>query len=241
MEDHKIGASQSFVDTANEFERIERILLYLRVSNSCINDNIDTSVQKLKEYNDKLEAPYNFYRTKEKEFLNIENYEHSLSTMMYIRTIDNFINYFKEVLGEIVLIEPQILKSNEKESLEFILSFENYEELVNAITEKKIEALFYHGINDIKEYFSKKLKIEIFEENYDSINLLVKQRNLAVHNRSKISKSFIKEFPEEQFEENLYLNFDFKYVEKIAMELYKIVNDLDYKLTDKYNLKKVYY
>ncbi|WP_299126209.1 hypothetical protein [uncultured Winogradskyella sp.] len=241
MEENKTGATQSFVNSANEFERIERILLYLKVSNFRINDNIELSIKKLKEYNEKLEVPYNFYRAKEEDFLNIETYEHSLATMMYIRTIDNFINYFKEIISEVVLTKPQILKSNEKETLEFILSFENFEELVNAITEKKVESLFYHGINDIKDYFLKKLNIEIFKENFKEINLLVKQRNLAVHNRAKISKNFVQEFPSQEFEKDLYLNFDFKYVEKITMELYKIINEIDFDIAKKYHLKKVYY
>lgn len=241
MTEIKAGATQSFVNTANEFERIERILLYFKVSNYSINRDINLSIKKLKEYNDELEVPYEFIRVKERDFLSIKTYEHSLATMMYIRTIDNFINYFKEVLSEVVQINPQILKSKEKESLEFILSFENHEDLINAITEKKVESLFYHGINDIKEYFSKRLNIEIFEENYGNINLLVKQRNLAVHNRAKISKSFVEEFPGHGFEENLYLDFNFDFVEKITMELYKILNEIDPKIAEKYKLKLVYY
>ncbi|WP_330746980.1 hypothetical protein [Chryseobacterium sp. CP-77] len=122
----------------------------------------------------------------------------SLGTMMYIKIVDNFQNYFKEILSEIVKIRPEILKSKETEKLDFILSFNSREEMINAISEKKINSLFYLGINDLKKYFSKKLNVEIFKDREYEINLIVKQRNLAVHNRSVINKEFITEFPNEK-------------------------------------------
>jgi len=37
---------------------------------------------------------------------------------MYIKSVDNFQNYFKEILSEIVLSRPEILKSKETERLD---------------------------------------------------------------------------------------------------------------------------
>lgn len=241
MSEVKTRGTKSYIDTANEFEKIERILLYFKVSNFCINQDMDLSVKKLKEFNGQLNVPYEFSQIKEREFIKIENYEHSLASMMYIRTLDNFINYFKEILSEVVKIQPKLLKSKDKETLEFILSYDSYEDLIHAITEKKVEALFYHGIADIKDYFKTRLGIEIFEDSFDNINLLIKQRNLAVHNRGKITKEFIKQFPNEKFIENLFLNFTFDYVEKILMVLYKIVSKIDDQISKKFNLNTISY
>jgi NAD+--asparagine ADP-ribosyltransferase len=234
-------ASKSFITAGVEFENIERILLYFKVSNNLINEDILKSIAKLKTFNESLEIPYDLDPKLEREFLEINYYEKTLSTMMYVKTIDNFENYFKEILSEIVISDPRVLKSKETEQLDFILSFTNYQSLVNAIAEKKIEALFYQGIVGIQKFFHARTGVEVFKEKSEQINLLVKQRNLAVHNRSKISKEFIRQFPNENFEEAMYLNFTFDYVEKIVPALYKIINELDYEFTKKFNINQVDY
>jgi hypothetical protein len=237
----KNKASQSFITAAVDFENIERILLYFKVSSNLINEDLLKSIAKLKSFNDKLEVPYQLDPKLEKEFLEVNYYEKALSTMMYVKTIDNFENYFKEILSEIVISEPRVLKSKETEQLDFILSFTDHQSLINAIAEKKIEALFYQGIDGIQKFFKERIGVEVFKEKSDQINLLVKQRNLAVHNRSKISKEFMRQFPDENFVENMYLNFTFDYVEKIVPALYKIINELDYEFSKKFNLNQIEY
>lgn len=237
----KDKASQSFIKAVTEFESIERILLYFRVSNNLVNENRIRSIAKLNVFNEKLEIPYVLDPEQEKEFLEINYYETTLSTMMYIKTIDNFENYFKDILSEIVINDPRVLKSKETEQLDFILSFTDYQSLINAIADKKIESLFYQGIDGIQKFFRERIGVEIFEEKSADINLLVKQRNLAVHNRSKISKEFIRQFPGEDFVENMYLKFTFDYVQQLVPALYKIVNQLDYTFSDKFDLKQVEY
>lgn len=235
----KNKASQSFINSAVEFENIERILLYFKVSNNLINEDLLKSITKLKSFNEKLEAPYVLDANQEKEFLEVNYYETTLSTMMYVKAIDNFENYFKDILSEIVISEPRVLKSKEAEPLDFILSFNDYQSLITAIADKKVEALFYQGIEGIQKFFKERIGIEIFKEKSYEINLLIKQRNLAVHNRSKISKDFIRQFPNENFTENMYLSFKFDYVEKIIPALYKIINELDYAFSDKFNIAQV--
>lgn len=239
----KNQASKSYITAAFEFENIERILLYLKVSNYLINEDLLKSIAKLKTFNNSLEIPYEFDSKMEKEFLEINYYENTLSTMMYVKTIDNFENYFKEILSEIVSCDPRVLKSKETEQLDFILSFSDYQSLINAVAEKKIEALFYQGIEGIKKFFKERIGIDIFKdkEKSEQIHLLIKQRNLAVHNRSKISKEFIRQFPNENFEENAYIIFTFDYIEKIVPALYKIINELDYEFTNKFEINQVEY
>lgn len=237
----KNKASRSFINAAREFESIERLLLYFKVSNNLINEDILKSVTKLKAFNENLEIPYELNFEQEKEFLEINYYETTLSTMMYIRTIDNFENYFKEILSEVVSKDPRVLKSKETEQLDFILSFDDYKSLVDAISDKKIESLFYQSIEGIQKFFKDRIGVELFKEKSDQISLLIKQRNLAVHNRSKISKDFVRQFPNENLVVDMYLGFKFDYVEKLVPALYKIVNELDYELSDKYNLEQIEY
>ena len=93
----KNKASNAFATAASEFENIERILLYFQVSNNLINEDLIKSIAKLKTFNDNLEIPYDLNPKLEKEFLEINYYEKTLSTMMYVQTIDNFENYFLEI------------------------------------------------------------------------------------------------------------------------------------------------
>lgn len=229
--------NRAYINAANDFEKVERLIIYFKTSNYLINKDFQIAQNKITELNNSLEIPYTNESNFGKETLDINFYEMSLGSMMYIKTVDNFQNYFKEILSEIVKIRPEILKSKETEKLDFILSFNSREEMINAIAEKKINSLFYLGINDIKKYFSEKLNVEIFKDREYEINLIVKQRNLAVHNRSVINKEFITEFPNEKdLTEGLSLKFDFTYVEKINHILYSIINDIDKKLSQKYNL-----
>ncbi|ROI06758.1 hypothetical protein EGI16_02300 [Chryseobacterium sp. G0240] len=229
--------NRAYINAANDFEKVERLIIYFKTSNYLINKDFQIAQNKITELNNSLEIPYTNESNFDKETLDINFYEMSLGSMMYIKTVDNFQNYFKEILSEIVKIRPEILKSKETEKLDFILSFNSREEMINAIAEKKINSLFYLGINDIKKYFSEKLNVEIFKDREYEINLIVKQRNLAVHNRSVINKEFITEFPNEKdLTEGLSLKFDFTYVEKINHILYSIINDIDKKLSQKYNL-----
>ncbi|TDQ73837.1 hypothetical protein [Sphingobacterium yanglingense] len=234
-------ASQAFINAGVEFESIERILLYLRVSNSLINEDILKSVKKLTEFNSKLELSYELDAKREEDFLKVNHYERMLSIMMYIRLIDNFESYFKDILSEIVFKNPKVLSSNETEKLDFILSFDDYPSLIKEIASKRIEALFYQNIDNIQKFFKERVGIQIFKEKADDINLLIKQRNLAVHNRSKITKEFIRLFPNKEFVEGMVLKFDFAYIERLIPALYKIINELDYEICAKFDLKEVEY
>ncbi|HIB8181445.1 TPA: hypothetical protein ACWX1I_002851 [Elizabethkingia anophelis] len=229
--------NRAYINAANEFEKIERLIIYFKTSNYLINTNYQTAQNKLTELNNSLEVPFPNENSFENETLDIQFYEASLGSMMYIKSVDNFQNYFKEILSEIVLSRPEILKSKETERLDYILSFNSRDEMIKAIAEKKINSLFYLGINDIKKYFLEKLNVEIFKDKEYEINLIVKQRNLAVHNRGLITQEYIKEFPNEKdLIEGHYLKFDFIYIEKINHILYSIINEIDKILSKKYNL-----
>ena len=143
---------------------LKELFFTLKFSNQLINEDLLKSINKLKSFNEQLQIPYKLDSEKEKEFLEINYYEKSLSTMMYIKTIDNFENYFKEVLSEIVIKDPRVLKSKETEQHDFILSFDDYSSLINAIAEKKVEALFYQGIDNIQKFFKDRIGIDIFKE-----------------------------------------------------------------------------
>jgi hypothetical protein len=173
----------------------------------------------------------------------LENYDVYLGQMTYSRSIDNALCYFKDILVEVIIKKPEILKSNEKESIEYILSFKSIEELTKDLIERKINELFYGGIKDIKAFFKKKLNIEMFKdkESEDNFNQLIKQRNLIVHNRGIISKEFASEFPTHKDLIGKRLNFTFDNLTMISIILNNIIVEIDVTLRKKFNLNETSY
>ena len=99
----------AYINAANDFEKVERLIIYFKTSNYLINTNFQTAQNKIEELNNALEIPYLNENNFDNETLNINFYEMSLGSMMYIKIVDNFQNYFKEILSEIVKIRPDIL------------------------------------------------------------------------------------------------------------------------------------
>lgn len=241
-------ATNSFLRFLGEMQQSEMLISYLEVSNKFIVENKAEARNNFFAIYDHAGNPTeirNMLENQSDAFLNIEYYNIPLSSMIYVRSIDNFITYFKEILSEIVLVKPQILKSQESESLEFILSYDSLDELISAIATKKIEELFYKGIEEIEKFFKSRLKIDIFDtvDQKEKLNFLIKQRNLTVHNRRRISKEFAKqfskEFPELENKIGEYLNFDFLYVNRINLYLYNFLAQKDEEISNKFKLEKI--
>ncbi|MCW3071307.1 MAG: hypothetical protein JWO44_1197 [Bacteroidetes bacterium] len=168
-------------------------------------------------------------------------YEQFYSQMQYARSVDNIITYFKDILAEVVSERPEILKSSEVERLDFILQFETMEEFVDAMVEKKTEELFYRGIDKIEEFFINKLNLKLFKSDIEknAFNLIIKNRNLIVHNRGRVNSQFLKEFPFLKFEKGQFLRYAFQDLADLSVALTNIAGHLDYEIAKKYKLKRI--
>lgn len=237
-------STESFIRFCQAAQRSEMLISYLEVSSKLISKNNDEAKQYFKGIYDHVHNPEIAKESLSNNmdtFLNIGFYEEHLCSMIYVSAIDNLIIYFKEILSEVVFAKPQILKSQETERLDFILEHESISDLINAISDKKIEELFYKGIEDIEKFFKSRLGIDIFKtkEAKESINRLIKQRNLTVHNRRKISKDFAKQFPDVENSIGQYLIFEFSYISTINLQLFNFVASMDEEISKKFELKKV--
>lgn len=238
-------ATKSLVTFCNEVENCEFLMIFLALGNFHINKNKKYAKEQIINI---FQDDSNKVSNQLVEFLKVSNidhlfnnktYERFFGQMSFARSIDNFISYFKDILSEIVLINPNILKSKEKERLDFILSFESLSDLHKAISEKKIEELFYKGIYDIEKFFVDRLGIILFknEEDKNGINYIIKQRNLIVHNRGKISKEFIAEFPERKHTAGLYLFYTYEDISLLNLQLQNFLVDLDEEISKKFKLE----
>lgn len=237
-------ATKSLILFNNETEQTELLMFFILIGNKYISENKEDARKVLINT---YEDPTNEISTKLVELLRTKHadklfdsdfYARHFSQMAYSRSIDNFITYFKDILAEVVLKKPQVLKSKDQEKLDFILNHDNFEDLLKAISEKKIEELFYKGILDIEKFFLERLGINIFKdkETRTTINRLIKQRNLIVHNRGKISKEFANEFKDEKYEVGLYLVFNYDDISKLNLFLSNFLVDIDTEISNKFKL-----
>lgn len=240
-------ATQSFLNFADEIEQTELLMFFLLEGGKHISEDKASAKNSLASMHRDNDNPVS---QKFIDHINSEKadplfdtffYERHFSQMTYARSIDNFITYFKEILAEIVNKRPEVLRSKDQEKLDFILSFESMQELLKALSEKKIEELFFKGISDIEKFFKERLGVDFFKEELvrKNTNRLIKQRNLIVHNRGRVSKEFVREFPESGFTENLYLAFTYKGISNLNLILYNYVVDLDREIVKKFNLDLV--
>lgn len=222
------------------------LLYYILVLDSYIDD--DKKQQALDDLIQEIYDPKNIVSSKFVDILkndirtdlfDANSYERIFGQMTLCRYVDNFLCYLKDVLVEVVNKKPDVLKSSETEKLEDILSFDTINELREFIIEKKLKALFYKNIEDINKFFTDKLGIDILGESMNELNLLIKQRNVIVHNRAKINDELIELIPQYKGHFNEQLIFKYDKLEHILLFLNNLAVDIDAKLIEKFKLKKI--
>lgn len=236
--------TKSFSVFVTESGTLEFFMLYIVLAEHSDKDNFkDILINHYeKENNDASKALVDYLKESGiDDFFNSDNYEQYFGRMAYTTLTDNALSYFKDILVEVVRKQPNLLMSNEQEELNYILSFDTMDDLVKALTEKKIKKLFYGNIDGIKKFFKKRLNIDLFKNEEDEINfaLLIKQRNLIVHNRSIITEEFANEFIEFKEFINEKLIFSYEQLSKINTIINNIIVEIDIKLQYKYNLEIV--
>jgi hypothetical protein len=112
--------------------------------------------------------------------------------LWYCRMIDKYLIYLSEVLTALFTLKPQMLKSNEKVDLEFVLSFSTMEDLLASLIERKVTSLAFEGMRSLARYFENRLKLPLFsdEEELKTAIIAIEIRNLFVHNDGVVNRMF---------------------------------------------------
>ena len=146
-------------------------------------------------------------------WFSIYKYEKFLGQFLYARGVDNLIMYLKNILEEIVAKQSAILESS------------------------KIKNIAYGKTNDIKRGFEKiEVKLFLNEEDMMWFDEIVKKRNLIVHNRAIINKSFCEKFPNSKFRIGKELSFSYKDISEFYVKLTNFAAPLDSRLAQKFLL-----
>jgi hypothetical protein len=229
----------------SEHERIEALRFYFSAADLALHQNIDSIknifVKKLKSASNGATdiLANNIANGSADAMFQSEAYSGSITQMTFSRSFDNFSTYLKDLLSEIVRIRPEVLRSNEKEQLDFILSFESIDDLRDAIAEKKIDQLFYSGIADILKFFEQKLSVQLIaDENQRSdLTLASAYRNLIVHNRGRINREFLKKHSDKCYKEGQLIELDWQDVSSHNLFYQRIIVRTDNLVSKKFGLK----
>lgn len=110
------------------------------------------------------------------------------------RSVENFLVYVSDVISEVLIACPHLLKSQEQVTLEDVLQHGTIAEFVSWAAEKRVAQLSFQGLDDIAQYVTKRLGLNLHQDEDDWVSLKkgVQLRNLIVHRRSRVDERFIR-------------------------------------------------
>jgi hypothetical protein len=128
----------------------------------------------------------------------LRSYREVLLQMTFSRGADNYLTYVAELLALIFISRPETLRSSETMRLDFVLGHSSFEDLIDALAERRVERLSYQSMRDLASDLSEKLDFGLYSstEELDRIVRIVETRNLTVHNRAVVNRRYLQKLPD---------------------------------------------
>ena len=148
----------------------------------------------------------------------------------------------KDYFQELYFYKPELMKSKKQVvDLEYILQFNNIEDLHKSLSQKELEKLGYINIDDLAALFYKKFNIDI-RKNLDcwfDLRENYYRRNLIVHADGNVSKTYLEKCPLENVKLGQELACDIEYVWKCHRNLDFYMDFIDNSIRKKFHLKSL--
>lgn len=152
------------------------------------------------------------------------------------KAVDDFKYYLSDTLLTIFISKPDALKTKEQISIEEALRYDNREDLVTWLAEKKATSLMYKGIDNVLDFFKNKLGIK-----HDLPSLTISRaksavalRNLYVHKRGIADCKFLQTYSDCSFTAGEYATIPREEVQKCCNSLFSIAEHLNGLLVSKF-------
>lgn len=165
-----------------------------------------------------------------------------LGQMLFCRGVDSFLVYLSDLLMLIFTAEPNILKSNEKVSIEFVLDHLRSGDLLSAIVVKKVTELSYQGMEDLYRFFDEKLKLPLCTnpDDFKRVALFNDIRNIITHNRGTVNEIFKQKQPDHPAQLGAQITFkDHSEVGELIGSLVYLARHLDARAATKFKLPTI--
>lgn len=162
--------------------------------------------------------------------------------VIFVRHVENFLNYLAALLFEVFTQRPETLRSSETIEVARVLRHETIDALVRELAEKKVDALSYSSFADLCDFFQDRFKVALVSESdMKSVIEAIELRNISVHNRCVINQRFVTRTgsPPSAIgkKKDLYSND----LDRIIPLFAKIVKRLDRDICAKLKLKGVHF
>jgi len=200
--------------------------------------------------NKRLSDLYDDAEKKEYYMKQSENQSSELKTMkkhmdifgeiLYVRHVENYINYIAGIINQIFIAKPMTLRSSENITLAEALSQETINDLVLFVAEKKVNQLSYLSLTDLNNYFLDRFGLSLANSiDLQNLFIAVETRNLSVHNRSIINSRYINRM--KISEDNIGKKRIIKYdeLQELSFLLFKCVKSLDNEIKSKFDIKGI--
>lgn len=112
--------------------------------------------------------------------------------VIFVRHVENFLNYLSSLLYEIFTQRPETLRSSDKIEVASVLRHDSVESIVRDLAERKVEALSYSSFADLVEFFQERFNLQLATtDEIRQISEAIEIRNISVHNRCVINKRHV--------------------------------------------------
>lgn len=116
-----------------------------------------------------------------------------LNELVFNRFVDHLYLYLSDILTEVLLFEPNLLKGEGTVPIAVALELGSTEAITKYLAEKKVKDLSYKSLAEFMEYFEKRVGVDlqIEPEIIRDVMEMVERRHLLVHNGGRVDAKYI--------------------------------------------------
>lgn len=147
--------------------------------------------------------------------------------LIYLVTI--FEGYLVDIIREILLSNPDALKSKRQLTAEEVLTVGGQKEIVSYLAEKEVEELLYRSFPDVVKYFHDKFNINLNNSGVSAENIteILATRNIHIHNKGMVNQHFRQLVKGSTLRVGTYKSVTTEYLEDSISYIRKIVDFIE--------------
>lgn len=160
--------------------------------------------------------------------------------MIFSRAVENFLTFTSELMAAIYTTRPTTLRTSETITVEEVLSHGAMDDLIQFLTERKVERLSYKGMQDLRSYLNERLNFDLFPDP-DCLSRavrIVETRNLITHNRGVVNRTFLRKTGDTSLKIGIPVPFDPVQVLVDVEFLAVSATDIDERAASKFTLRR---
>lgn len=164
-----------------------------------------------------------------------------MNNLLFGRGVDNFLTYVSEILYEVFLRRPEILKTSQRETtVAEVLEHATRADFIAFVAEDLVRELAYKGLANLNKFVGKKLKVPLVEKDTDLETLvrIVEDRNLIAHNRGVVNKLYLHRVAKPRHLLSRRLPFHTHETVEDYVFLHDVAADFDARVRAKFRLRK---